>query len=68
MITVQEFMDCYNAAKEGKQIGRRIIHRGYIEDYYEYEDVDFLNLPMDEIIQHPDENSDTIFKYYVKNW
>ena len=40
----------------------------YIEDYYEYEDVDFLNLPMDEVIQHSDENSDTKFEYYVKTW
>lgn len=32
MITVQEFMDCYNAAKEGKQVYRRIKHLNHIED------------------------------------
>lgn len=68
MITVQEFMDLYNAAIEGKTICRKITHRGYIEDYYEHEEVNFLNLPMDEVIQHPDENSATKFEYYVKTW
>lgn len=66
MITVQEFMNCYAAAKSGLPICRKTRHRGYIEDYYDHEEVDFLNLEMSEVLK-PD-TEDESHEYYVKNW
>lgn len=59
-------MDCYNAAKEGKIIYKKIKHYDYIENSYEYEEIDFLNTNMHEIIKPDTENEN--YEYIIQNW
>ena len=63
-MTVEEFFEVYEAAKAGKRIVKVLVTRGYIEDFYDREDCNFLKEDMNEIFKPYDGKTRVEYEIY----